>query len=247
MGKFDLNQTRELFRLLAVPNANRDEAWRKDFFSAAVNASMVTDPEQVMIGPDGFPYFKLRLPEPGKEITPFCISHILDFCLENGIGVSINPHQDGADWVFRYSDLWNLKAKGSLQVIESETSDDEDLRKTVAESSGSQLEVRTPKSNREVFIGAPSQELLPNFARESIKGFLKRLQIYSDRSPLCFLLVDPNVKPERSLVFNFFPEDFSDVAEYHQVMHLLSWYIPSWIGLIGIEKNSDMNSNFGEF
>src|SRR5690349_6153839 len=65
MAKFDLEKTSETLRLLQTPGEGRDEAWRARFYAAVVDASFASSVEQVMSGPDGFPYFILRTPPEG--------------------------------------------------------------------------------------------------------------------------------------------------------------------------------------
>ena len=108
MAKFDLNQTALLTELFTVDRAQRDVKWIQRFYEAIVDASMASLPKQTLQGPDGFPYFILNTPKASESFTPFCISHILDFCLTHGLGVVINPAANPPDWVFTYGQLWSL-------------------------------------------------------------------------------------------------------------------------------------------
>jgi len=57
-----------LEQLFAVPREARDDSWVASFFATIPQAPLATIPEPVMQGPDGFPYFVLKLP-PGEPRT----------------------------------------------------------------------------------------------------------------------------------------------------------------------------------
>lgn len=75
MASFDLEKTNDVNVLLATPRELRDGAWKQAFLAAIVDASMSSKSEQVVRGPDGFPYFVLERPPPKQAFTPFCVSH----------------------------------------------------------------------------------------------------------------------------------------------------------------------------
>src|SRR5579864_7360581 len=100
MPKFDLSKTQETQDLFVVAREQRDQNWKNRFYEAIVDASMATTPSQVIRGPDGFPYFVLNLPPVGQPFETFCLSHIVDVCLENGFGVVIQPDANPPQWVF---------------------------------------------------------------------------------------------------------------------------------------------------
>src|SRR5437899_12660080 len=115
MPKLDLTKTQEVQDLLEVEREQRDPAWIARFYAAIVDASMATTSDQVIQGPDGFPYFVFNLPPAGQGFEPFCISHVLDVCLENGYGVVVQPKPGPPQWVFPYGVLWSLKAFGNFE------------------------------------------------------------------------------------------------------------------------------------
>src|SRR5271155_4343077 len=107
MAKFDLEQTLALAELFEVAADKRDEAWQHRFYAAVPDATLMAFDPQVSHGPDHFPYFAMAIPNPGP-VTPFCITHILDYCLDNGFGVTVwrdSQRSDGPEWVFSYGDL----------------------------------------------------------------------------------------------------------------------------------------------
>jgi hypothetical protein len=230
MPKFDLRKTQEVQELLEVEREQRDAAWIDRFYAAIIDASMATTPEQVMRGPDGFPYFVLNLPPAGQPFEPFCISHILDVCLENGFGVVVQPEPGPAQWVFPYGLLWSLKAFGSL---ESALSDDD---KEEPPQSG--VPSGRPVNFDKVLVGQPGDSFFPTYARKVIKQFLTAKT--GNATPGVLLLTDPHSRPAQSLVFSVFPEDFASREDFSDTMYRLTWFIPRHYGLISIAKDSDM-------
>src|SRR5215475_1609700 len=102
MAKFDLIKTGEVQDLLAIGREERGPEWIGRFYGAIVDASMATTLDQVLQGPDGFTYFVLNLPPAGQAFEPFCLSHILDVCLDRGAGIVVQPEPHPPQWVFPY-------------------------------------------------------------------------------------------------------------------------------------------------
>src|SRR5688572_5443427 len=87
----DISKTQLLVDLFNVPLEQRDDAWRQNFYDNVQMASYACGNPQVFSGPDGFPYFILKTPEPNKPFESFCIRNMKDdFLLEKGFGVAIN-------------------------------------------------------------------------------------------------------------------------------------------------------------
>lgn|SRR5262249_55320864 len=230
MPKFDLSKTQEVQDLLKVEPEQRDQAWIDRFYAAIVDASMATTSEQVMRGPDGFPYFVLNLPPAAKSFEPFCILHILDICLENGFGVVVQPEPGPPQWVFPYGLLWSLKAFGSLESASPDGGG--------AEAQQSGFPSGRPVSFDKVLVGQPGESFFPTYARKVIKQFLSAKT--GIPAPGVLLLTDPHSRPAQSLVFSVFPEDFASREDFSDTMYRLTWFIPRHYGLISIAKDSDM-------
>jgi hypothetical protein len=151
MPKFDLSKTEELGELFQTPAEQRDDAWRARFLAAVPDATLITFESQVARGPDSFPYFQLAMPEPGP-ITPFCITHILDDCLDNGFGVVVfgdAARSGNPEWVFSYGDLLSHWMSGEFY-------------RAPAEGGG---------EPGKMLVAAPSEELYPARARKALGEF----------------------------------------------------------------------------
>jgi hypothetical protein len=223
MAKFDLAKTSETLRLLQTPEQARDAAWRARFYAAVVDASFAANPEQVMSGPDGFPYFVLVTPPTGVGFEPFCISHILEHCTDRGCGIALNPGPTGVDWVFKYGDLWSLRAYGRF---EGDPSDEP------GEGGG----VEVVERGREIMVGQPSDEFFPSWARNVVRAYLQGIGV---AQPKVMLIMDEKVRPKRSLVFNFHAEDFGGHEAFQGELRRLHWFLPLNRGLVGFQRGAD--------
>jgi hypothetical protein len=248
MPKFDLSKTSELFALCSIGRNQRDQAWVEKFYAAVVDASMVTTPAQIIAGPDGFGYFVLELPPPYEAITPFCISHILDYCLEGGIGVVINPSKAEPDWVFPYGKLWSLKETGCFDppAIDSDNPTPRD-RTVVGDAPQGKVYREIVKTDEKAFIGAPSEKFFPDYAKNVMRPVIKRIPAMKDREPQVLLIAQPDQSPVLSFVFNIFREDFETEEEYVGIIYRMRWYLPSNVGITSFSKDSDICRHFRSF
>lgn len=238
MARFDLSKTRLVGDLFKTPREERDQGWRERFFAAIVDASMATTPKQVLRAPDGFAYFILNLPPPGQSFEPFCISHILDVCLDQGCGVVVQPDADPPEWVFTYGNLWSLKEFGKFEMEQA-------LKPGAGKFDGAAATASAPGesgSARSVLAGQPSESFLPAYARKVIKQFLAEKMANS--SPRVLLVNDPHSTPAQSLVLSIFPEDFASQKDFEDLMYRLTWYLPRHYGLVSIAKDSDLAKLF---
>jgi hypothetical protein len=221
MAKFDLAKTQVLYELFAVPEERRDGAWRERFYAAVPDASMAAAEQQVVRGPDGFPYFALHLPRPATAFETFCVSHVLDLCLENGFGCLVTADWEHPEWVFHYGDLWGLKQTGAF---------------------ASRVVVEPDRSKeRRVLTGAPSDELLPPVVRAAIRRWLAG---HGYPEPRVLLLAEPDARPSQSLVFSVFPEDFADRASFDLFMNHLAWFVAPQLGIVGASREASWTDAF---
>lgn len=203
----DIEQTGVLAALFRTPKDQRDEAWQSDFLKATPTASFACRDPQVLVGPDGFPYFALYSPEPGQAFESFCIRNLAsDFLMENGVGVAINPGPDGVDWVFSYGDIVNWELNGEFYSPAPKAQDPAD---------------EEPAS---MLIAHPSETFLPLKTRHVLKSFLKE---HGVAHPKIFLLTQTKeLDILESLVFNLFEEDFETPDAFNNLMQRLTWFLP---------------------
>lgn len=180
--KFDLEKTARLEQLFAVPREERADTWREAFFATVPDASLAAADPQVFTGPDGYPYFLLRMPDPGPFET-FCVTHVLDTCLRAGAGIVVSAGAPEPEWVFTYGDLWSFKETGQFVV-----------------SWGESVTLTEP---HRVLVGAPAETVLPAYARPVLRNAL-RTQGAVD--PEVFLVRAPGLDPEQSFAFRPLPD-----------------------------------------
>lgn len=232
MPKFDLEKTQQVLDLFAVDRDDRDQHWRQQFYAAVVDASMSAPIDQVLRGPDGFPYFVLNPPQAQQAFEPFCISHILQTCLDEGLGVVIQPEPAPPQWVFPYGLLWALNAFGKFEVDESSDGSDET-------AAGSSKEVGSATQR---MMSQPSESFFPPYARKVIRKFLEEKTGRSDVKVL--LVTDPQSEIVQSLAFNVFAEDFENQEQFRNIMYRLTWFLPRHYGLVSMGKDSELARSF---
>ena len=220
MPKFDLNQTDAVIQLCQTPQASRDATWRQKFYAAIPDASMRTLNPQILRGPDGFPYFALLLPKEGESFETFCLTHVLDACLEHGFGIVINSDKAQPDFVLNYGSLWSFKSRGTFEP-------------SLATKASATPKREVIENEREILIGQPSEAFLPAFAREVLARFLKgHLGV---AKPACFLINDFSVEPTQNLVFNIERKAFPNDQAFDQAMHKLQWFLPRDYACVSLE------------
>lgn len=214
----DIEKTGILDELFRTPVEARNEDWQNRFLSAVSNASFACQDPQVLIGPDGFPYFALFTPEPGVPFESFCIQHLIpDFLLANGVGVAINPSAEGVDWIFSYGDILNFHLRSEFYSESPVIQNPED------DEAGS------------LIIFQPSEDLLPMKARHAIKDFLKESGV---SHPAIFILTQTTETDIlQSLVFNIFEEDFETPEAFNHTMSRLQWFLPKHYFISRVPKD----------
>ena len=223
MTKFDLTKTRVLEALFAVPREGRDEQWRQRFLAAAPDATLAAFDPQVERGPDGFPYFQLAMPDTGP-VTAFCISHVLDFCLDNGLGIAVFGNVRRADppeWVFTYGNLLSYSVHGNFDCDPAEPA-----------SPGGPRSITTTETH-EMLIAGPSETYLPACARKAIGSFLG--DAFGHPDPRVALVFDPKLEPPRYLMVNLTLEHYGgDREKLRAALQYLSWFLPGNYSLMSM-------------
>lgn len=236
MPKFDFSKTHELADLLFVDRNQRDSEWIRRFYHAVGEAGMATTADQVLQGPDGFSYFALHMPPAHRDFEPFSVSQLLDFCLENSLGIVVEPQPEPPEWVIPYGLLWSKKVFGRFDLnIDPNPGDEAATQATTPEIPGDMT------GKEAVLVGQPNQSYFPGFARNAVKKFLLQQHI---ENPGVLLLSNPAQQPLETMAFSVFPEDFPDLNQFQSFMQRLAWFFPPHYGLVGIGKNSELAGSF---
>jgi hypothetical protein len=218
----DLEKTELLMNHFQVEHAMRDEKWAARFYETVVDASFASQADQVLQGPDRFPYFVLKFPEPMKPFESFSVRIVLEHCTNSGLGIVINPHKPRPDWVFTYGQLWSFREYGAF----------------------SEEGIAHPdKATGEVLLASPNEKLFPAYARKVLRAYLKHIGV---AEPKCFVMMDGS-SPQPSIVFNVFRELFSTDEEHRDAMARLTWFLPSRLGLISVGGPKEFADAFHTF
>jgi hypothetical protein len=211
MSKFDLTKTAEVATLFETPRDQRDQNWMQQFYVAVPDASLMSFDPQVKVGPDQFPYFQMSIPEAGP-FTTFCVTHILDYVLDNGLGIAIfgdSSRSDGPQWVFTFGDLLSFSLYGRFDGNPADQTD----------GSGA-----TGGDGR-VLQAAPSESYLPACARKALARYMR--QVIQHPDPKVALVVDPRLSPARNLMLNLTLEQYHGNSEtLDAAMRYLTWFVP---------------------
>ena len=226
----DITKTQVMVDLFQIPQEQRDDNWRQTFYDNVQTASYACGNPQIFTGPDGFPYFILRTPEPNKPFESFCIRNMKDdFLLDKGFGVAINPRENSVDWVFSYGDIVNLHLNKEF-FSKTDTVEIEN-------------EVKIKKDER-FLIAQPSESFLPGQARQCLKAFLQSIGIKRPKIMMVCRTIDGQVIQE--LAFNIFREDFQSLDQLNYRLKQISWFLPRHYVVLSMPKYTNFTSHFAD-
>ncbi|MCB9284657.1 MAG: hypothetical protein H6563_11330 [Lewinellaceae bacterium] len=223
-----MEESNLLTKLFKVPKENRDESWMGPFLNAIPTAELASEDPQVLMGPDGFPYFGLYTPKPGQDFEPFSIQDLIpQLLLRNGIGVAINPSPEGVDWVFSYGDILNWHLRGAFYSATPE------FQAPVSEEdTGSLITEKMP------------DDVLPMKAREVLRAFLKNKGVARPKAFLLTQTTETDIL--RSLVFNIFEEEFESTETFNTLMEQIQWFLPKHYFISRVPNTEDWLSHFSD-
>lgn len=204
----DLEKTEVLRNLFLTPANKRDDAWRLTFYNNVLDASFQADEPATAKGPDGFPYFRMSLPNPGTSFQCYVLRHMKDdFLLENGMGVVIHAEQAKPDWVFRYGDIVNLELNNELY------------------SQPGTWGILTDDDFDHAYLASqPSEQLLPKRVRSLMREHCSRWGI-KDPKVILFTIAGPGFQ-KMQLGFNTTPDRFANEQQWQTFMSGLRWHMP---------------------
>ena len=226
----DITKTQTMVDLFKIPQEHRDENWRQTFYADVQSASYACGNPQIFTGPDGFPYFVLKIPEANEPFESFCIRNMKDdFLLDKGFGVAINPKGNSVDWVFSYGDIVNLHLNNELFT----KTDTVEIENEV-----------TLKIDEKMLIAQPSESFLPNQARQALKAFLKSTGIKRPKLMMVCRTIDEQVIQE--LAFNIFREDFKSLDQLNYRLKQISWFLPRHYVVLSVPNESSFTKHFAD-
>jgi hypothetical protein len=225
----DLDQTDRVAELAAVPAGDRDAAWLAEFFAAVPTAALRVPAEEMMRGPDGFPYLLMFVPPKDVDFAGVSLRVVLDTCLEKGIGIAVYPEtQDKPVFVFTYGQLWSYKSTGKFDARDLGAGRAVPSIPPPVGLGGNGGGGGGGGGGNEVMVGSPSAQYFPPFARSIVRQYLK---LNGVDTPKVALVADAAGKRPQALVFNLYRDDFKNDDHLREVLTRLAWYFPPHYGV----------------
>jgi hypothetical protein len=220
-------KVRQLLELFDVPVEARGPAWNSRFYEVIPETSLSNPDPKIFYGPDLFPYFHLQTPQEGPSSEAFCLVKLLEYLTTHGLGAAINPTRGAqdAEWVFSYGDILCLRMFGSFQV-----------KPTIPPQ-----KTGPAQTGEQVLVAAPSESLLPGYAREVLRRFMNESLGVAEPG---VLLLSRSKPFSQQLVFSIFPEDYTDPNHFQGALRSLRWFLPRHYELGAISSESPISGHF---
>lgn len=191
--------------MLTVKSKLRDGEWDNQFLDALRVGQIRVLTQDPQTGPEGFPYLlTTTYGEEGKE--PF--EQIANWCAETGVGMVLNPTEDGEDYMFTFGMLWNLKYRGEFYSFwmhdDSQPSSDEMVVRKITD-------VFWPEKPRRIF-----------------KEFLAQQNIFNAK----VVLFSKDAKSDPELGISLESLGSPHEREHAGILEAFSWFFPRHYTLV---------------
>lgn len=224
----DLSKTININSLLEIPLKERDEKWVAEFLENIDESTFQLADSELIIGPDGYPYFQLENAPKDQNFQAFVIKHkAKSFLLKKGMGLAINTHKEQPDWIFTYGDLVNYCLNNEFY------SDESIFSKKIDETS--------VDKDEKILVGQPSETILPADLRHNLREFLVNMGIKEPKIMLIARNYDDEHAVRQDLVFNITPAMFQTEHDFNQIMASISWFLPRHYSYIGLDEQTVEN------
>ncbi|AIM37907.1 hypothetical protein ACFX5U_14130 [Sphingobacterium sp. SG20118] len=224
----DLSKTIIINSLLETPFKERDENWVAEFLGNIGESTFQLAESELIIGPDGYPYFQLENAPKDQNFQAFVIKYKLKtFLLKKGMGLAINTHQEQPDWIFTYGDIVNY-------FLNNEFYSDESIFSKKTE------ETHIDKDEK-ILIGQPSETILPQDLRHNLREYLVNMGVKEPKIMLIARNYEDQSLVSQDLVFNITPTMFQSEQDFKQIMSSISWFLPRHYSYMGIDEQTIEN------
>ncbi len=221
------SKTTLLRKLFETPPSRRGEDWRQEFYDTLPEAALGNPPPKIFYGPDRFPYFHLETDLETGEGELFCLANLLEYLTTHGLGAAVNPSRGAqeAEWVFSYGDLLSFRLVGAFSI----------------DSTASKSEASRASAEEQVLVAAPSEEILPEYARNVLGRYLKESLGVQEPG---VLLLSRSAPAVQQLVFSIFPEDYPEGQAFQAALQSLRWFLPRHYNLGAVPRHSPIAGHF---
>lgn len=199
----------DLNTLLAVKTKLRDSAWDDQFFAKLQEGAIRVLSQDPQEGPEGFPYLLVTTyGDAGFE--PF--QKVAHWCADTGVGMVLNPTEDGEDYLFTFGMLWNFKYRGEFFSSWTHEAQSTTIDKMVV---------------RQV-----TDSYWPKMPRQIFREFLLQQNILRPR--VCLFSQNSSSDPE----LGFSLESLGNPPERERtgIMEAFSWFFPRHYSLVLVSE-----------
>lgn len=244
---FDLDKTRSLERLFAIPEQQRDAAWTEAFLDAAWFASISVPEPNHFDGPDGFPYWRLNLPSAHTSFDSQCLANLARQCCEYQAGAAVFASAADPDSNPQY--VFSMGTLDSLLRFDSPDGDPLDRAESDPSSKTQtffpavddpQHEFLVTAKAHDVLTGAPSRDFLPPYTARGIARYMTI--VWGIEAPRVGLMVNTAIAPSRALIIGRKRSSFASEEEIARELRRLSWFLPSWRSIILLPEEWALSS-----
>ncbi len=224
MNLADPQLSTQLSTHLSVAEQNRNSVWDENFFklfSECEVGLLSVDPQQ---GPDSWPYLICEIITE-KNKTQFdseridSSQKILKWLSTKGIGLVVNPRREPyPDFVFSFGMIWSFMETGYF------------IRSNLALDQG-QSSGEVDYSNQKIISGAPTEQFLPLYVRQTMKSFLNDQSVFNPR----MLMISVDAK-NYDLAFSLESLDNPPEKEHAGIAEALSWFLPPHYSVVLISE-----------
>lgn len=209
-ANFNLRQVMDLQELLNVKAKLRDANWEIKFLEMISHSSVRVLSQDPQEGPDGFPYLLITTYGESHE-EPFL--KVAQWCADAGVGIVLNPTEEGEDYLFTFGMLWNFKYRGEFFSEWSHQSQAESSQKMVIRQ---MTELYWPDKPRKIF-----------------KEFLLQQNIFRPR--VCLFSKTAQSDPELGISLDSVGSPPSH--EHSGILEAFSWFFPRHYTLVFLQES----------
>lgn len=212
---FDVGRTPLLAQLLAMPGDRRDDAWMDRFFDAAWTGSIYIPAANSLVGPDGFRYYRLVVPQMGEPFDSHCLGALVPDCLALQSGAAFFLREDDPSEAAAF--VCSLGLIDSLLRYDSPHGDPIDAAE-LAEGATDRAD-----SGGSVLLGTPSADFLPPVLASALHRFLA--EEWGMKDPRVQIMVDTAMRPSRALVISRKPSEFPEGSDIAWELRRVQWFL----------------------
>lgn len=200
-----------LNEIVSIPDSDRTSSWENQFFQALAVGSLDLISPDPQTGPDGWPYILAETGPEGKEPA----TKLIQWLIERGIGLAINPRKEYPDYVFSYGMLWSFKETGYFF-------------KPVADRPEGVVQFE-PKSL--VHTGPPTEEFLPGYVKKVLRDFFRDQAVLLPKTQ-----VISQDQKNYDLAISLDSLGNPPESEHEGIAEAISWFLPPHYSLLLISE-----------